>query len=115
MTDAQLVQFIYTAGGSVFLLALFTGFARTLARGLYYLRHKKDRPRLLNRDLLWGGGVSISFGLITVIRFLPPDTRIALTQGNVAWAVLTSVPACIGVLVYAYYEFFVIERPSDTA
>lgn len=113
MTDQQLVQLVYTVGGSIFLVGLFGGFARTLARVVYYLRHKAERPRLLNRDVLVIGGLSLSFGLITVIRFLPQEARIALTTGNVAWAVLTTVPAVIAVLVYLYFELWVIERPGQ--
>lgn len=111
MTDQAIVQLIYTIGGSIFLVALFGGFVRTLARVVYYQRNRAARPRLLNRDVLVIGGLSLSFGLITVVRFLPLETRLALTTGNVAWALITTVPACIAVLVYLYFEAFVIERP----
>jgi hypothetical protein len=107
----EIVQRIYTAGGAVFLLALFAGFARTLARVVYYLRNRNQRPRLLNRDVVVIGGLAISFGLITLIRFLPVETRVSLTSGNIAWALLTTVPAVVAVLVYAWYEYAIIERP----
>lgn len=112
MTDQQIVQTIYTIGGSIFLIALFAGFARTVARVIYYLQHKALRPRLLNRDFLVIGGLALSFGLITVVRFLPLEARLALTTGNVLWALMTTVPACIAVLTYAWYEYRVIERPK---
>ncbi len=112
MSDVDLVQSIYTAGGSIFLVALFAGFARTLARVVYYFRNRSERPRLLNRDVLVIGGLSASFGLITIVRFLPPATRVVLTAGNVPWALLTTVPAVAAVLVYAYFEFAIIERPK---
>ena len=113
MTDLQVVQLIYTVGGSIFLIGLFAGFARTLARVVYYLRNRAERPRLLNRDVLVIGGLSMSFGLITIIRFLPPEVRVAITSGNVLWALLTTVPAIVAVLVYLYFEIWVIERPGD--
>lgn len=111
MTDVQLVQLIYAAGGTVFLLALFAGALRTLARLAFYLRNRAERPRLLNRDVLVIGGLSISFGLIAIVRFLPPETRQAITQGNLWWAVGSTVPGVVAALVYAYFEWFVIERP----
>lgn len=113
VTDAETVQLIYTVGGSMFLLALFAGFIRTLARVVYYFRNQAERPRLLNRDVLVIGGLSISFGLITIVRFLPMDVRIALTTGNVAWALVTTVPAIVAVFVYAYFEYVVIEQPQS--
>jgi hypothetical protein len=112
LNNPDLVATIYAITGSIFLFALFAGFARTLARVVYYLRNKSQRPRLLNRDVVVIGGLSVSFGLITLIRFLPPETRIALTQGNVVWALVTSVPACVAVCVYLYFEYAVIERRS---
>jgi hypothetical protein len=111
MTDQQFVQLIYTVGGAIFLVGLFGGFARTLARVVYYLRNRAERPRLLNRDVLVIGGLSLSFGLITIVRFLPLETRLALTTGNVLWALATTVPAVLAVLVYMYFEVVVIERP----
>lgn len=111
MTDQQIVQTIYTIGGSIFLIALFAGFARTVARVIYYLQHKALRPRLLNRDFLVIGGLSLSFGLITIVRFLPLEARLALTTGNVACALITTVPACVAVCVYCWFEFRIIERP----
>lgn len=110
MTNPQAVQLIYTILGWVFLLALLAGFSRTAARVLYYARHKGTRPRLLTRDVIVYGGFSITFGLITLVRLLPQDDRVALTTGNVLWALSTTVPACIAVLTYLYFELFIIER-----
>jgi hypothetical protein len=110
MTDMQLVQWIFTVFGSVFLLALLVGFLTTGARVIHYLLNHKARPRLLTRDVLTKGGLLLSFAPIVLIRFLPAETRQAITTGNVTWALLTTVPATLGMCVYVYYEIFVIER-----
>lgn len=110
MSPEATVQLIYTITGSIFLIALFAGFGRTVARVFFYYRKKTERPRLLTRDFIVLGGLCISFGLITAVRFLPIEVRQALTTGNVAWALATTIPACVGVLVYLYYEVAVIER-----
>jgi hypothetical protein len=107
--DPDAVALVYFVGGVTFLLALFAGTAWTLARVAYYVAVGEPRPRLLTRDLIVYAGFSISFGLITLIRFLPLDQRLALTTGNVLWALATTGPACIAVLTYLYYEVFVVK------
>lgn len=114
MANADLIALIYAVTGTLFLAALFLGFLRTFARVLYYARNKAERPKLLTRDLVVMGGLSISFGLITLIRFLPQDVRIALTTGNVIWALLTTIPAVVAVCCYTWFEYRVIERPVTT-
>lgn len=104
------VAVIYVVFGLIFLFGMFAGTARTLARVVYYLRNGTQMPRLLIRDAICWGGFSVSFGLITLIRFLPPEQRIALTLGNVLWAIATVVPSCIAVFAYLYFEVWVIER-----
>lgn len=110
MTDTQLVQVIYAIGGTIFIVAIFVGAATTLARVLLYARNGKRRPRLLNRDLIVIGGLAWSFGLITALRFLPLEQRVAITAGNVAWALVTTIPAVIAAVTYVYAEFFVVRR-----
>lgn len=107
------VALVYTVGGAVFLIALFAGFVRTAIRVIFTPASAYEsghRPVLLVRDLVVIGGFSVTMTAITLIRFLPPETRIAVTQGNVWWALLTTVPICIAVLAYLYAEFFLIER-----
>lgn len=108
--NESIVQTVYAVGGVVFLVALFAGFARTAGRVLYYHFNQSTRPKLLTRDLIVYGGLTISFGLISLVRFLPRDERIALTTGNVAWAIATTLPACLAVLTYLYFEVWVIEK-----
>lgn len=107
--NPELVAVIYGIFGTVFLGGLFVGAATTLARVLFYRAQGRPRPDLLTRDILVYGGLAISFGIIAAVRFLPLEERQALA-GNVLWAVVTSIPAAFGVLVYCYYELFVIER-----
>lgn len=103
---------VYLVGGIVFLTFLFGGFVRTLARVVYYASNRAERPKLLTRDVLVIGGLSVSFGLITIVRFLPLEARLSLTSGNVLWALVSTVPACFAVIVYAAYEYLIIERPG---
>lgn len=110
VNNPEAVAFIYTLAGITFLIGLFVGAVSTLARVVYYRIHGTRRPRLLTRDVLVYGGLALSFGLIAGVRLLPLDVRLALTTGNVGWALATSVPAVIAVIVYCYFELAVIER-----
>ena len=107
--NPDLVALIYGVFGTVFLGGLFLGAATTFARVLFYRAQGRERPELLTRDILTYGGLAISFGIISAVRLLPLDQRQALS-GNVLWAVATSIPAALGVLVYCWFEIFVIER-----
>lgn len=104
------VAAVYYVGGIIFLLGLFAGTGRTMARVVYYRWKGIARPRLLTRDAIVYGGFSTSMALITVIRFLPLEQRLAFATGNVLWALATTLPACIAVVAYTYFEFFVVER-----
>lgn len=116
MVDAvvEAVSLIYVIAGSVFLIGLLLAVVSTGARVIWYMRHDEPRPRLLTRDVLVKGGLCISFGLIAGVRFLPPDQRSLITTGNVAWALLTSVPAAFAMVVYLYYEIAVIKRDGTS-
>jgi hypothetical protein len=111
--NPALVQTIYFVAGSLFLGGLFLGALTTIARVVYYRIHRTARPRLLTRDLIVYGGLALSFGLITLVRFLPVETRQQVTTGNVLWAIATTVPAVLAVLYYCYIEIFVIGHVSD--
>lgn len=111
--NPQAVAAIYLVAGSLFLLGLFVGTVTTLARVVFYRIHGKRRPRLLTRDLVVFGGLALSFGLITVVRFLPIPTRAAMTSGNVIWALVSTVPAVMAVAFYCYVELFVIGRARE--
>lgn len=110
MTDLQIVGAIYAVGGTVFIIGIAIGALTTLARVLLYARNKEPRPRLLTRDLIVIGGLAWSFGLIVAVRFLPVDQRIALTTGNVLWALATTVPAAVAAVAYVYAEAFIVRR-----
>ena len=111
--NPEAVSFVYTVGGIVFLMGLFAGFIRTAVRVITVPPSAYPggrRPRLLIRDVIVIGGFALTMTAITLIRFLPPEVRVAYTQGNVWWALLTTIPICVSVLVYCFYEYAVIER-----
>lgn len=110
MTDADTVRTIYLVGGSIFILGLLLSLVTTGGRVLYLVRQKRRRPELLYRDLVVMGGLAASFVLIASVRLLPPELRSAITSGNVLWAAATTLPAVVAVLVYLYFELFVIRR-----
>jgi hypothetical protein len=108
------VEQIYQWGGSLFLGSLLLNVVTTGARVIWYLRHHEPMPRLLPRDIWSKGGLLLSFAPIVLLRFYPIDVRVAFTTGNVPWALLTIVPATAGMLVYAYFEMFVIKRDGTS-
>lgn len=126
MSNAEIVAAIYGVGGTIFLAGFLVAVVTTGARTIWYLRHRGQAlpplpawshvpeyvamPRLLTRDIIVKGGMFISFGLIAALRFLPPEDRVAFTSGNVAWALLTTLPAVIAICVYDYFEMRVIPR-----
>lgn len=61
---------------------------------------------ILKRDLAWQLGVGTSMGLILFARAANLGE---VVRGQVWWILATSIPAVAGVLVYAYFELFVIE------
>ena len=98
-----------------FWLLLVAGMVRTVTRVAFYRSHGYRRPRLLTRDVTFVLGLSWSFGCVLF-------ARVATTQGWVAsdvfreslwWGLVTVLPALLGVAVYTYNEFFVIERPGS--
>lgn len=115
MSSTDAVALIYVIAGSFFLGGLFVGTITTLARVVYYRAKGAPRPRLLTRDILVYGSFSLGIGLITAIRFLPPEVRVAMTTGNIGWAVATSLPFVVGVAVYCWFEIFIIrlKPPGD--
>ena len=112
LSNPALVSAIYLIVGSLFLLFLFIGAVSTIARVIYYRVNGYTRPRLLTRDVIVFGGLAFTFAAITIVRFLPTETRMALTAGNVAWALVSTLPAVVAIMYYAYVEVFVIERPK---
>lgn len=126
MSPVEQIQVIYAVGGTVFIAGFLVAFVTTGARFLWYVRHSGHAlppvanrlydpdvvrmPVLLRRDMITKGGMFLSFGLIVLLRFLPQETRIAYTTGNVPWALITTIPACIAILVYDWYEIFRIPR-----
>lgn len=110
MTNADLIGLIYGIGGSIFLLGFLVAVVTTGARVLWYVRHHEPRPRLLNRDVIVKSGMFVAFGSIAALRFLPIEARLAFTQDNITWALVTTGAAVISILVYDWYELVVIPR-----
>lgn len=116
LDNPDAVALVYGIGGSAFLLLFAAGTIWTLARVLYYRVVGEAIPLILKRDAVVNGSFCLSFGLIVVIRFLPLDSRIALTSGNVWWALLTTLPAVLAALTYLVFEVFVIKlHPPELA
>lgn len=113
MTNAEIIALVYGVGGTIFLSGFFVAVVTTGARVLWYMRHARPRPRLLNRDIIVKGGMFIGFGLIAALRFLPPEARIAFTANNVAWAVITTLGPVIAIVTYDWFEIRVIPRVKD--
>jgi hypothetical protein len=110
MTDTDVVAAIYTYGGIAFIVLIVVGAITTVARVLFYARNNAPRPRLLTRDVIVIGGLAWSFSLIVAVRFLPSEQRVAFTTGNIAWALVTTLPALIAATTYVYFELFVVKR-----
>lgn len=110
MGPTEQIALVYGIGGTVFLAGFLVAVITTGARVIWYIRHHEPRPRLLDRDVVVKSGMFVSFGLIAAIRFLPPDQRAAVTQGNVGWALITTIPAVVAILTYVAYEIWVIPR-----
>ena len=106
------VTAVYALGGSTFLVLFVAGLLWTTVRYLYYVLNRIPKPRLLTRDFIVWGGLSMSFGIISAIRFLPLEERLALTAGNVAFALATTIPAIVAAATYFYFEAFVIRLPK---
>lgn len=99
---------------AAFFLLLTVGTISTLSRVAYYKAHGFRRPRLLVRDANMIAGFSVSFGLILAVRvFRAYGFDVSGLATSLAWVVGSSAPAIWAVLVYAYFEAFVIERGGD--
>jgi hypothetical protein len=109
-----MVEAISTGSFIVFAIALAIGAGATLIRVARYRVNGWDRPRLLTRDIQVIGGLALTVGSILFVRFL--RTQGADVSGlatNVAWILFTTIPVLWSVVVYAWYELFVIERGAE--
>lgn len=95
------------AFASAFILLLAIGAITTFARVIYLRRQSHALPRLLIRDVLFFFGFSWTVVVILVVRAIgaPPGLGDQLW-----WVLLTSVPPIVSLLVYCYFELFVIGR-----
>lgn len=100
---------------NLIILILFTGglLATTFAisRRLLDYRHLGLRPPLLaKRDISLFISLAWPFLLILIFRVLGLSPQV---YGTVLWTLITGIPPVVGVLVFAYMEFFVIERKDS--
>lgn len=93
-----------------FVSLLLAGLLRTVARLLEYVHARKPIPVILWRDVLSRGGTGFPLALILVVR---ATDHIPVVSGQLWWVIVTSVPAIFGAGVYAYFEFFVIDKRED--
>lgn len=64
-------------------------------------------PRLINRDLALIGGHAVSFTMVLATR---ASGATDASQQHPLMVLLESIPAILGLVVYVYFELFVIER-----
>lgn len=93
-------------------LVLFTGglLATTLAlvaRLIAYKREGLRPPTLAKRDMALAVTLSWPFLLILLVRATGLTGEVS---GTLWWTILTGLPPTIGVMQFAYFEYFVIER-----
>lgn len=106
-----MVEAIDTATLIIFAVALAIGAGATLSRVIRYRVNGWDRPKLLTRDIQVIGGLALTVGSILLVRFLRiRGVDVSGLATNVWWHLLTSIPGAWAVVVYAWYELFVIER-----
>lgn len=91
----------------LFIVLLVLGTGRTIYRLLEYRRASVPVPLILWRDVFSRTGLTVPFALILVVRALGLQPFVA---GQTWWIVLTSVPAIFSVGVYAYFEYFIIDK-----
>jgi hypothetical protein len=91
---------------------LLLGVGRTVRRMLDYQQRNIKLPELIWRDLYVIGGLATTALMMLVARILikhgVPEFR---SEGW--WLLVASAPSLFAVWVYAYYEFFRIERNSE--
>jgi hypothetical protein len=95
----------------IFTVALLLGAGATLARVVRYSVQGWHRPRLLTRDLFVIGGLALTVGTILAVRVaraLGADVTGLAT--SIPWILFTTIPVVVAVVVYAWFELFVIER-----
>lgn len=101
---------------NVVILLLFTGLViaggvRTLIRYLEYKYVGRGVPSLLKRDVISRNGLAFSFAMILLARAADFGYQV---REQIWWVLLTAIPAIFGAAVYAYYEFFVIDKRADS-
>lgn len=93
-----------------FVSCLFVGTLTTVIRAAGLRLRNRAMPRLLKRDVLVLVGLSVSFQLIAMSRVFGWSQYVV---GQLWWSIVTGVPAVFAVVVYVYYELFVIGQPED--
>ena len=96
----------------LFLSLLVLGAGATVLRGFHYLAVHEPMPKLLVRDMISRTGLAVPLTLLFGVRFLMPFISIQGLAQNPVWVLGTTVPAIVGVAVYAYYELFVLGGPD---
>lgn len=99
-----------------FLIPLLLGAGVTLARVVSYRLSGDTMPRLLVRDAQVIGGFAVTCGLLFSVRVLrAAGVDVSGLATSPWWIVVTAGPAIWAVVVWAWYEIFVIERGGTAA
>lgn len=100
MQPAEVLDLIYLV---LFVAGLAVSGVTITIRLAVHLKAGRRIPRLMPRDLALIIGLLLPFGAILTVRVF--DIPVA---GNLLWTAVTGAAAVGGVLVFAYYEVFVI-------
>jgi hypothetical protein len=95
-----------------FIVLLVVGAGATITRGVSYLRAHEPMPKLLLRDIFSRTGLALPLTLVFAVRFLRPFIDLTGLGQQPWYILLTTLPALIGVAVYAYFELFVLGGPD---
>jgi hypothetical protein len=107
MTDEELYDLVAAGVFALIVGLLLTITLSVSARAVRWYRQHKNPPILLYRDLFGFTGLSTSVLMTSAARAsdIPPQYL-----KTIPWLIATSIPAILGLVVFLYFELFVIGR-----
>lgn len=100
MSPEQVLDLVNFAMLVMFVFGIALAMAKLLDRAVEYRRANWQQPRLLRRDLVFIGGLAISFGLILLRRLFQIDI-----VDTLLWNIITGVPAIFGLYYWVWEEY----------
>lgn len=89
----------------LFTILIVVGGLRTLVRYFEYRHAGRKVPILLVRDMITRNGLGLSFLMVLFARTSGLELNTQLW-----WVLLSSAPAMLAAAIYAYFEFFIIDK-----